>query len=1186
MVAFLDLGTPFLWVTPVDLLATTPVDSIAGRFLPIGSPCSESTHRFLQIPTKLKATVDRNHFSVPFPKVEFVYSRLFCGVGKPFSICFAILVLPWVVPVAAEDANKNDESTANSEVWEIESAPGPGRSQAIDTDEGTWISVDLSPDGKRIVFDLLGDLYEMPISGADGKKGRGYPGKLTSGVAWDMQPRFSPNGKHIAFTSDRNGKSKKAGDNIWILPAEGGTPTQVTDETFRLLNGPVWSPDGQYLVARKHFTSRRSLGAGEMWMFHRDAIANKATSGLQLTKRANDQKDVNEPVFSPDGKYLYFSLDATSGDTFEYDKDSTKGIYAIKRLELATGEIETLIRGPGGACRPTPSPDGKTLAFVRRVGAKTGLHLYDLQSGSVRLVYDLLERDMQEAWAIHGVYPAFAWTPDGKAIIAWAKGKIRKINLADGRASVIPFRIQDSREIKAAVRFPIPVGQEQFDVKMLRWVSVAPAGDRVAFQALGHIYVKDLPDGTPRRLTTQQNHFEFYPSFSRDGRYIVYTTWHDRLLGSVRIASVDPQAQENWAVTDEPGHYVEPVFSPNGKTVVYRKQTGGSITTPLWSRDPGLYRVGTRGGGTKRISRIGAKPQFAKSSSRVYFTKSEAGKDADNLKLCSMDLDGNDERVHYTSVWATDFRISPDAHSIAFIERFHVYVAPFVQTGSTITVGPNATGLPVKRASQEAGDFIHFSGDSSTIHWSLGPDLYSCRVDAKKSEPIKTVLGWKADHARPTGKIAIVNARVITMGDAGVIDSGTIVIDGNRITAIGKTSEVEVPKSAYRMDVKGQVVMPGFIDTHAHGAQASGGITPQQNWIDYARLAFGVTTIHDPSNHTHSIFAASEMTKAGVITAPRTFSTGTILYGATGASKAEIDSLDDARFHLKRMRAVGAFTVKSYNQPRRDQRQQVLSAARELKMMVVPEGGSTFMHNMTMIVDGHTGIEHTLPVQTAYDDVMDLWRGTQVGYTPTLSVAYGGISGEQYWYQIDDLWRHPRLQTFIPPHVLNPRSRRRQKSPDEDYNHMRVAQIAKQVVEQGGLVQAGGHGQLNGICTHWEMWSFVQGGMTPMQALSCGTIHGAKYLGLDQDLGSLEIGKLADLIIFQPDADPTKRIRDSEKIQYVIANGETYESDRMNRFGSREPRAPFYWHGEESGMTLGAGRIEHGVGCSCLRSRQ
>ena len=1088
-------------------------------------------------------------------------------------------------PGSAKHKHEKTSQKDDADKWNIESTPGPNRQQPIDTTEGTWINLDVSPDGKQIVFDLLGDLYQMPISGADGKAKRGFPKKLTSGVAWDMQPRFSPNGKQVAFTSDRHGKSTKAGDNIWVIGANGKNPTQVTDETYRLINGPAWSPDGKYIVARKHFTSRRSLGAGEIWMFHRDAISKGASAGLQLTKKANEQKDVNEPVYSRDGKYVYYCLDATPGSTFEYDKDSTKGIYAIKRLELATGETETIIRGPGGACRPTPSPDGKTLAFVRRVGAKTGLHLYDLESGKVRLVYDLLERDMQEAWAIHGVYPSFAWTPNGKFIIAWAKGKIRRIKIADGSAKVIPFHIKDRRTIKPAVRFPIPVGEDKFDVKMLRWVTVSPKGDRVAYQALGHIYVKDLPDGKPRRLTDHDQHFEFYPSFSRDGQHIVYSTWNDQTLGSVRIASVDVGVDENWRVTEQPGHYVKPVFAPNGKTVVYQKVTGGRITSSLWSQDPGLYSVAARDGKPKRISKGGSNPHFGNSNARVFYTENDSGKDADNLKLCSMDLSGNDQQVHYTSVWATDFRVAPNGKSIAFIERFHVHVAPFVMAGKTISVGPDAKGLPIQRVSSEAGDFIHFSGDSSSVHWSLGSNLFTCPLGEEEPKVTEVAIGFQHDHAKPKGSIAIVNARIVTMGKAGVIDRGCIVIQGNRIVAVGKFGKVEIPTDAFKIDAKGQTVSPGFIDTHAHGAQASTGITPQQNWVDYARLAFGVTTVHDPSNDTHSIFAASEMTKAGTITAPRTFSTGTILYGATGAFKAQVDSLDDAKFHLRRMKAVGAFTVKSYNQPRRDQRQQILQAAREMNMMVVPEGGSTFMHNMTMIVDGHTGIEHTLPVQTAYDDVMDLWRDTGVGYTPTLNVAYGGISGEQYWYQIDDLWLHPRLQTFIPPHVLNPRSRRRQKSPDEDYNHIRVAEIAKQVVAQGGLVQAGGHGQLNGVCTHWEMWSFVQGGMTPMQALTCGTINGAKYLGLDGDLGSIEKGKLADLVIYQRGADPTKRIRDTEKIQYVIANGETYEANRMNRFGSSAPRAPFYWHDNESGMTIQA-TVEHGIGCSCHRSRQ
>lgn len=1091
----------------------------------------------------------------------------------------------------ADDNSADSESNEKDSKWLIESPRGPVYEQGIDAREGTWISLDVSPDGTEIIFDFLGDLYVMPISGANGTEGR-FAEKLTSGIAWDMQPRFSHDGNWIAFTSDRNGESGKAGDNIWILNRETKEFRQISDEPFRLLNGPAWSPDDQYIVARKHFTSRRSLGAGEMWMFHRDAADAKAMKGVPLTKRPNDQKDVNEPVFSPDGKYLYYSQDSTPGSTFQYDKDSNKQVYVIKRLDLESGESESYITGPGGACRPTPSPDGKRIAFVRRVGAKTVLHIFNTKSGAVRAVYDRLERDMQEAWAIHGVYPSFAWMPDGESIVVWAKGKIRRIVVSSGDEHVIPFHIKDTRTITKSLRFPIEVAPDEFDVKMLRWVQTSPKGNQVVFQALGHIYVRELPDGKPRRLTNQTKDFEFYPSFSNDGRYIAYTTWNDETFGAIRVASVDEADGENWKVTSEPGHYINPSFSPNGEIIVFEKKMGGGLLSPLWSRDPGVYTVPARGGEPERISKTGSHPQFAGNGERIFLRKSNSEKDADNLQLVSIDLSGHRERIHYTSQWATDYRVSPDGKWIAFIERFNVYLAPFVQTGRAIEIGPKFQGLPVKRISEQAGDWIHFSGDSEKLHWTLGPKLYTWNLsELHDRSPIQEgspqtpkaasiEIGFRAKHAVPDGMVALVGGRIVTMGPKGILDEGTILIEGNRIRAMGESGKIRVPSEARVINIKGQTVIPGFVDTHAHGAQATLGITPQQSWVDHARLAFGVTTIHDPSNNTQNIFAASEMTKAGLIVAPRTFSTGTILYGAAGSYKAEIESLDDALFHLRRMKASGAFSVKSYNQPRRDQRQQIIAAARELEMMVVPEGGSTFMHNMTMIVDGHTGIEHTLPVQTAYDDVMDLWRNTGVGYTPTLNVAYGGISGEQYWYEVDDLWLHPRLETFIPPHVLVPRSRRRNKAPLEDYNHMRVAEIAKALVDNGGLVQTGGHGQLNGICTHWEMWSFVQGGMKPLDALKCGTLFGAKYLGLDDDLGSLDAGKLADLVVIEAGHDPTTNIRDTERIQYVIANGRVFDAHTMNETGSAGSRPGFFWKNASQGIGSSFPEIHR---CGCQR---
>ncbi len=1069
-------------------------------------------------------------------------------------------------PTPAPTPGAGGEPTAGEKKetkWNVESPPYPMPVEAaIDTDEGTWMSLDVSPDGREIAFDLLGDIYALPIGGGEARA-------LTSGVAWDMQPRYSPDGKHIAFTSDRSG-----GDNVWVMDRDGSHATQVTREDFRLLNSPVWAPDGEFIAARKHFTGTRSLGSGEIWLYHRSG-----GEGTQMVKRPNEQKDLGEPAFSADGRYLYYSQDVTPGRIFQYNKNPHDQIYAIQRLDRVDGRIDRFVQGPGGSIRPSPSPDGKWLAFVRRVRFKTVLFTKDLASGHERPLFDGLDRDMQETWAIQGVYPAMAWTPDSRAVVVWAGGKILRVERESAKASVIPFHVKGTRKMAPAVRFSRRIAPDRFPVRMLRWVTVSPKGNQVAYQALGRIYVRDLPDGTPRRLTRQTDRFEMYPSYSRDGARIVYSTWDDEKAGAVEIAPA--AGGEGRIVTNDPGLYRDPVFSPDGTKVVYRKDAGGGLLTPDWSTETGLYWTPAAGGRATLVSRDGFGPQFGAGSDRVYFTKleetegSREQREEEKRVFASAALDGADLREHYVSENATEFAISPDEKWLAFRERYNAFVTPLVRTGKRIEIGPKAKSLPVARVSKDAGEYLHWSGDSRSLHWALGPELFTralpetfAFVPGAPEKPPDLPekgrsIGFEATADVPSGTLAFTGGRVVTMKDGGdeVIDDGVVIVERNRIRAVGPRAAVPIPPGARTVDVSGKTVLPGLVDAHWHGDLGSNGVIPQQNWSTDAGLAFGVTTAHDPSHDTEEFFAASELARAGLIRAPRLFSTGTILYGAGGDVRVEIDSLDDARAHLKRMKAAGAFSVKSYNQPRRDQRQQILAAARELEMLVVPEGGSLFEFDMTMVVDGHTGIEHTIPVAKIYKDVLQLWPAGGVGYTPTLLVGYGGLWGENYWYQHTKVWENPRLSKFVPPRELDARAMRRVMAPEEDFNHFAIAKIARELHDAGVSIQVGAHGQREGLGAHWELWMLVQGGMTPHEALKCGIWNGARYLGLDADIGSLEPGKLADLIVV--DGNPLADIRQSEKVLYTVVNGRLYDAATMNETGNHPRQRPGYWWEKE-----------------------
>ena len=1063
-----------------------------------------------------------------------------------------LLIIAFCLTVGISYAQKKDK-------WDVNNPPGEFKEITVKTNEGTWMSLDVSPNGKEIVFDMLGDIFTMPIEG-------GKAQALRTGLAWEVQPRFSPDGSQILFTSDAGG-----GDNIWTMNADGSDAKQITKESFRLLNNGVWTPEGDYIIARKHFTSTRSLGAGEMWMYH-----ISGGDGIQLTKRKNDQQDVNEPSVSNDGRYMYYSEDVYPGGFFQYNKDPNDQIFAIKRYDREKGKTENIIGGPGGACRPEISNKGDKLAYVRRVRTKSVLFIHDLETKQDYPLFDGLSKDQQEAWTIFGAYTGFDWTPDDSHIVIWGQGKIWSVNVSTGVANEIPFEVEVKHKMMETLEFTNAVDSDDFDVKVIRMARTAPDGNSIVFNALGYLWEMDLNEGTPRRLTDGV-HFEYEPSFSPDGKSLVYVTWDDEELG--RIKKRNMSTGEVTDVVGEKGIYRTPSFSPDGRKVVYRKERGNTHQGFNFVNKPGVYSVSVKGGESTLLFESGENPTFSADGKNIFYQT--GGYLFGGLKKAfkSFNIEKKESKNIFETKYTNQFVPSPDNKWIAFTDLYKVYIAPMPSTGKSINLSPSIKSLPVAQVAKDAGINLHWSADSKKLHWTLGNEYFTDELTNRflflegavdSIPPIDSVgvkIALKSTTDRPTGFVVFKNAKVITMEGKEVIEKGKVVVHDNKIAYVGPDDPDHAnPRDAYIIDLEGKTIMPGLIDVHAHLGAFRHGISPQKHWQYYANLAYGVTTTHDPSVNTETTFAQSEMVKSGAMVGPRIYSTGTILYGADGDFKAVINSLEDARSAIRRTKAYGAFSVKSYNQPRRNQRQQVVQAAREMNIRVVPEGGSFFHHNLSMVADGHTSVEHNLPVAPLYDDVIQFWKPTNTSNTPTLVVNYGGINGEYYWYEKTNVWEKERLLSFTPRALVDSRSRHRMKVPDEEYEngHLLTSRSLTKLHNAGVNINLGSHGQLQGLAAHWEMWMIGQGGMSNHDALRSATLNGAEYLGMDGEIGSIKEGKLADLIVI--DGDPLEDLLDTENVVYTMINGRLYDAATMNEIGNREKeRTYFYWEMEGSG---------------------
>ncbi|MCR8921844.1 amidohydrolase family protein [Dasania sp. GY-MA-18] len=1047
-------------------------------------------------------------------------------------------------------------SGVQAESWDITDTGQPNYEVEFSVTEGTWLSVDVSPDGKTLVFDLLGDIYTLPATGGEASLIRG-------GAALERIPSFSPDGSKILYVSDRSGE-----DNIWVANTDGSAARMITQETTNMLTNPEWSADGEYVVAARVGNTFDSQKMSTLQLFHING-----GKGRTLVETPENKRDVQEPNFSSDGRYIYYTQRLVDHHIFV---DANHVNYGIMRRDLATGETTALIKGFGGALSPQVSPNNKRLAFVRRVKDKTVLFVHDLISGEQRPVYADLDRDQQADFYLQGVYyPQFDWFPDNKHVAIWGKGKLFKINMDTGEAKEIPFLAHTKHRITKTPRFSDDLAPEQLTVKTVRQLAIAKKQSDMVFHALGYLWKKELPNGKPKRITSSQA-FEFDPAFSPNNRKLAYVEWDDEKGSALTLAT--PSGKRKNTLVESRGVIRQPVFSPDGKYLAYIIDEN-SKTLGGYRAKPGLYIVSVQGGESKKIAEMAQTPIFSNDGKRVYYTRMESK----NTYISSVTTEGFDHRDHVLAKGADrhELKLSPDGQWIAFKEDQQYYVLPYKETGALTEISAKDDAVPVTALTVSSGYNLAWAPDSSALYWTLGKDLYRVSssdfsTHAANAAPYASI-GLIAKGDKPAGVVAFTGGQVITMQGDKVIAQGTVVVEGNRIVAVGDANEVLIPKDAHIVDTTGKTVMPGLVDMHGHiDCCYYGGLMPQKHASHYAAAAYGITTNYDPYTSEIPAYAAMEMQQAGILVGPRFLSSGRVIYGRPGKGDTTyqpLHSYADAENVMVRKRALGGRVIKSYKQPSRRARQQLVKAGREAGVMVDAEGESHFYFDISMILDGHMALEHVIPVANYYDDIVQLMAHSDIANTPTLNVTFGEIMGENYFYQSTRAWTDPKIKSYVqdttssyspvgtpysaPLHV---RSMTSLHAAEEiwDVGFRAASRSVKKLDDAGVIINAGSHGQVYGLALHWELQSMAQGGMENHKILRTATINGAKTLGVEEQIGSLQVGKLADIIVLEK--NPLADIRNTNSVIYTMINGRLYDSFSMNEVGNyQRPRSKFYW---------------------------
>lgn len=1073
------------------------------------------------------------------------------------------------------------------------------RTVEFETNEATWMSLDISPDGETIIFELLGDIYTMPASGGEATV-------LLSGMAFQSQPVYSPDGTQIAFLSDEDGS-----ENLYVANADGSKPKKLSSMSSGEGMSPEWSADGNY-VFMSQLTN--GIGANEIWMYHKHGgkgiqITNSRPGG-PTTPRAQ-QPNAQGVSASSDGRYIYY---ATKQGGFQYNMGGFP--WRVARRDMQEGTTDTIATAYGGAVRPAISPDGKTLVYGTRFETETGFRVRNLETGEDRWLAYPITRDDQESRATRDLLPAYSFTPDGSAIITTSGGKIERIAIDDGARTIIPFTAKVKMDIGPNLINQDKDPEGPVVARMVQKPVLSPGGNVVVFSALGELYSMNLEeDAKPSKIARAGTNV-FQPSWSKDGRYITYVSWTTDGGHVWRMRSDGRSRPEQ--VSKISAFYTEPAFTPDGREIVALRASNHQFNEGNAGAQRDLVAMNVETGASRVImpgSGFGG-IHFGEASDRVYLYGGGT--------LFSVRLDGTDRRDHLKvtgaglyfatkPVPARDMRLSPNGrYALARSqEQLQLVTVPTVNKQAQ-TVNVSAPSVPLKTLSDVGVDYFDWSKDGESIIWSVGSTLYTQKMadvewvkpekeeepEADSEEASEAAEGeTKADEAQdgnsdekpesedevteteekeepkpfktfkvnvevprdhPEGSILLRGATVLTMGPKGTIENADVLITDGKFAAVGERGSLDVPRGTERRDMSGKFITPGFVDTHGHWRNWSRNeVIEEHFWPFLANVAYGVTSGLDVQTSTTDIFVYQDLVEAGRMIGLRAWSTGPGVFSDTAIKSKEHakDVLTRYKDHYRTK------NIKAYITGNRKRRQQIVEAAKEVGIMPTTEGGLDAKLDITHMIDGFAGNEHNLPIIPLYKDVQQLAAQTQIGYTPTLLVTYGGPFAENYYFTNMNPHDDEKVNRFMPHSVLDRTTKRRQWFRAEEYSFPRVADSAIAIQRAGGKVGVGSHGQFQGLGFHWEMWALGSGNATPMEVLKAATIDGAYVIGHGQEVGSIEAGKFADLVVLN--SDPRVDLKNTTDIHRVMMNGRLYDDDTMNEEWPRKRELPKLWYHDQ-----------------------